>query len=70
MRRENFVEKFSTTLGFLSGVIAFLSGLIMTMSLLHISVPLGLNVDVSSFPRDIFHDSHRTPDRLIRQLQM
>jgi hypothetical protein len=49
MRRENFVEKFSVVLGFLSGVIAFLSGLIMTMTWLHFAVPLGLNVDVSSF---------------------
>jgi hypothetical protein len=30
-RRENFIEKFSAALGFLSSVIAFLSGLIMTM---------------------------------------
>jgi hypothetical protein len=36
-------------LGFLSGVIAFLSGLIMTMTWLHFSVPLCLNVIVSSF---------------------
>jgi hypothetical protein len=49
MRRENFIEKFSAVLGFLSGVIAFLFGLIMTMTWLHFSVPLGLNVDVSSF---------------------
>jgi hypothetical protein len=48
-RRENFIEKFSAALGFLSGVIAFLSGLIVTMTWLHFSVPLGLNVDVSSF---------------------
>jgi hypothetical protein len=48
-RQENFVEKFSAVLGFLSGVIAFHSGLIMTMTWLHFSVPLGLNVDVSSF---------------------
>jgi hypothetical protein len=47
--RENFVQKLSAVLGFLSGVIAFLSGLIMTMTWLHFSVPLGLNVDVSSF---------------------
>jgi hypothetical protein len=47
--RENFVENFLATLGFLSGVIAFLSGLIMTMTWLHFLVPLGLNVDVSSF---------------------
>jgi hypothetical protein len=47
--RENFVENFSATLGFLSGVIAFLSGLIMTMTWLHFLGPLGLNVDVVSF---------------------
>jgi hypothetical protein len=49
MRQENIVEKFLAALGFLLGVIAFLSGLIMTMTWLHFSVPLGLNVDVSSF---------------------
>jgi hypothetical protein len=49
MNRENFVEKFMATLGFLSGEIAFLSGLIVTMTWLHFLVPLGLNVDVSSF---------------------
>jgi hypothetical protein len=49
MCRENFKEKFSVALGFLSGVIAFLSGLIMTMTWFHFSVPLGLNVNVSSF---------------------
>jgi hypothetical protein len=49
MHRENFIEKISTALGFLSGVIAFLSGLIVTMIWLHFSVPLGLNVNVSSF---------------------
>jgi hypothetical protein len=38
-----------TVLGILSGVIAFLSGLIVTMTWLHFFVPLGLNVDVSSF---------------------
>jgi tellurite resistance protein TehA-like permease len=48
-RQENFVEKFSATLGFLSGVIAFLFGLIVTMTWLHFLIPLGLNVDVSSF---------------------
>jgi hypothetical protein len=48
MRRENFIEKFSTALGFLSGVIAFLTGLIVTMTWLHFLVPLSLNVDVSS----------------------
>jgi hypothetical protein len=47
--RENFIEKFSAALDFLSGVIAFLSGLIVTMTWLHFSVPLGLNVDVSFF---------------------
>jgi hypothetical protein len=47
--RENFVEKFSAALGFLSGVIAFLSSLIVTMTWLLFLVPLGLNVDVSSF---------------------
>jgi hypothetical protein len=47
--QENFVEKFSTALGFLLGVIEFLSGLIMTMTWLHFLVPLGLNVNVSSF---------------------
>jgi hypothetical protein len=48
-RRENFVEKFSAALDFLSSAIAFLFGLIVTMTWLHFSVPLGLNVDVSSF---------------------
>jgi hypothetical protein len=48
-RLENFVEKFLTALGFLSGVIVFLSGLIMTMTWLHFLVPLGLNAKVSSF---------------------
>jgi hypothetical protein len=47
---KNFVEKFLVAMGFLSGVIAFCSGLIMTMTWLHYSVPLGLNVNVSSFP--------------------
>jgi hypothetical protein len=48
---ENFVEKFLVVLGFLSGVITFLSGLIvtMTMTLLRFLVPLGLNMNVSSF---------------------
>jgi hypothetical protein len=46
---KNFIEKFLTVLGFLSGVIAFLSGLIVTMTWLHLLVPLGLNVNVSSF---------------------
>jgi hypothetical protein len=48
-RRENFIENFSALLGFLSGVIAFLSSLTVTMPWLHYSVPLGLNVNVSSF---------------------
>jgi purine-cytosine permease-like protein len=99
MRQENFVEKSSVALGFLSAIIAFLSTLIMTMTWLHCSIPLGWNVIVSSFPlmlsfmipaatsivileyyevhryeripdfhRDIFRNSHWTPDRLIRQL--
>jgi hypothetical protein len=46
---KKFVEKFLTTLGFLSGVIAFLSGLIVTTTWWHFLVPLGLNVNVSSF---------------------
>jgi hypothetical protein len=46
---KKFVEKFLAVLGFLSGVIAFLSGLIVTLTWLHILVPLGLNVIVSSF---------------------
>jgi hypothetical protein len=48
--RENFIEKFSVALGFLSGVIAFLSSLIVTMTWLHYLAPLGLNVNVYSFP--------------------
>jgi hypothetical protein len=48
-RRENFIEKSSVVLGFFLGVIAFLSSLIMTMTWLHFLVPLGLNVNVSSF---------------------
>jgi hypothetical protein len=48
MRRENFVEKFSVALDFLSSVIAFFSGLIVTMTWLHFLVPLGLNVNVYS----------------------
>jgi hypothetical protein len=48
--RENFIEKISAALGFLSGLIAFCSSLIVTMTWLHYSVPLGLNVNVSSFP--------------------
>jgi hypothetical protein len=50
-RQENFVEKLLAALGFLLGVIAFRSGLIVTMTWLHDSVPFGLNVNVSSFPR-------------------
>jgi hypothetical protein len=49
MRPENFIEKLLAALGFLSGVIAFLSGLIVIMTWLHFLVPLGLNVNVSSF---------------------
>jgi hypothetical protein len=49
MHLENFVEKFLTALGFLSGLITFLSSLIVTMTWLHFLVPLGLNVNVSSF---------------------
>jgi hypothetical protein len=48
MHRENFVEKFSAALDFLSSVIAFFSGLIVTMTWLHFLVPLGLNVNVYS----------------------
>jgi hypothetical protein len=48
-RPENFVENFLATLGFLSGVIAFLFSLIVTITWLHFLVPLGLNVNVSSF---------------------
>jgi hypothetical protein len=47
--QENFDENFSAALGFLLGVIAFCSGLIVTMTWLHYLVPLGLNVNVSSF---------------------
>jgi hypothetical protein len=50
MHRENFSKNLLTTLVFLSGVIAFRSSLIMTMTWLHCLVPLGLNVNVSSFP--------------------
>jgi hypothetical protein len=50
MCRENFVEKISAALGFLSGVTTFLSSLIVTMTWLHCSAPLGLNVEVSFFP--------------------
>jgi hypothetical protein len=48
--QENFGKKFLAALGFISGVKAFHSGLIVTMTWLHCSVPLGLNVNVSSFP--------------------
>jgi hypothetical protein len=47
--REKFVEKSSAALDFLSGVIAFLSNLVVTMTWLPYSVPLGLNVNLSSF---------------------
>jgi hypothetical protein len=43
-------RKFSAALGFLLGVIAFRSGLIVAMTRLHYLVPLGLNVNVFSFP--------------------
>jgi hypothetical protein len=49
-RRENFIEKFSTTLGYISGVTAFCSSLVVTMTWLHCSMPLVLNVNVSCFP--------------------
>jgi hypothetical protein len=49
-QRKNFIEKFSVALGFLSDVIAFFSSLIVTMTWLHCSAPLGLIVNVSSFP--------------------
>jgi hypothetical protein len=49
MRPENFVEKFFIALGFLSGVIAFPSSLIVTITWLHFLLPLGLNVNISSF---------------------
>jgi hypothetical protein len=48
-RLENFIKKILAALGFLSGVIPFLSSLIVTMTWLHFLVPLGLNVNVSSF---------------------
>jgi hypothetical protein len=48
-RQEDFVEKISAALGFLSSVIAFRSTLIMTMTQLNCSVPSGLNVNVYSF---------------------
>jgi hypothetical protein len=47
--REFFFKKLSAALGFLSGVKASRSGLIVTMTWLHYSVLLGLNVNVSSF---------------------
>jgi hypothetical protein len=50
MHWENCGKKFSVALGFLSGVITFHSDLIVTMTWLHCSVPLGLNVNVSSLP--------------------
>jgi hypothetical protein len=50
-RLENFIEEFLAALGFLSGVIAFLFGLIVTMNWLHFLVPMGFNVNVSSFPQ-------------------
>jgi hypothetical protein len=46
---ENFLEKFLAVIGFLSGVIASFSSLIVTIPWLHFLVPLGLNVNVSSF---------------------
>jgi hypothetical protein len=46
---KKFVEKNMAVLGFISGVIAFLSDLIVTMTWLHFLVPVGLNVNVSSF---------------------
>jgi hypothetical protein len=49
MYPENFIEKFLATLGFLLGVIVFLSALIVTITWLQFLVPLGLNVNVSSF---------------------
>jgi hypothetical protein len=49
MRLENFIKKFLAALGFLLDVIAYLSSLIVTMTWLHFLVPLGLNVNVSSF---------------------
>jgi hypothetical protein len=108
-------------LGFLLGVIAFISSLIVTMTWLHFSVPLGFECGCLLFPadvelydpscninhgsggtqewppknkwylmtdihfeyhkvhrhkripdshRDIFRDSHRMPNQLIRQLQL
>jgi hypothetical protein len=53
MHQKNFIEKFSAALGCLSGVIALLSGLIVTMTWLHFSVPLGLNVNGRLFPTDV-----------------
>jgi hypothetical protein len=48
-RPKNFIEKFLAALGFLSGVIEFFSSLIVTMTWLHFLVPMGLNVNASSF---------------------
>jgi hypothetical protein len=49
MHQENSIEKFSASLGFLSSVIAVLTSLIVTMTWLHFLIPLGLNVNVSSY---------------------
>jgi hypothetical protein len=49
MSLENFIEKFLAALGFLTSVRAFLSSQIVTMTWLHFLIPLGLNVNVSSF---------------------
>jgi hypothetical protein len=51
--RENFIEKFSAALGFLSGVKAFLFGLIVTMTWLHFLVPLGFECRCLLFPADV-----------------
>jgi hypothetical protein len=113
---RKFHRKILGSAGFISGVMTFHSSLIVTLTWLHCSIPLGLNVNVSSFPlmlsfmilaatsiatpavlknerylmtdihinyhevhryeripdshRDIFGNSHWTPDQLIRQLQM
>jgi hypothetical protein len=52
-RQEDFEEKFLVVLGFLSDVIAFLSGLIMSMTWLHFSVPLGFQCECLLFPTDV-----------------
>jgi hypothetical protein len=52
-RRENFVEKFSTALGFLSGVIAFFSGLIVTMTWWHFFGTLGFECGCLLFPANV-----------------